>query len=222
VVDRRNQIVFRCLAFSILAGLTFLLSGCGFQAPAPRRTPAPLPPATPISTLSATLTVPAAQLARLLGNMTEYQIADLKNQPIKCGPLRCRLYLHANRTGPLSVTADNDALGIRMPFAATAALSASGFFSLLRGQAEGQGLAVAHSSVALSPDLQLHSHANGTVSLDNGHLRIGPVVTNIAQLWNDNQESLSRPLWRSLDKQVARLPLKPRVAQLWAGAFKPI
>ena len=116
---------------------------------------------------------------------------------------------------------DNDTLGIRIPFAAKAALSTSGFLSL-HGQAEGQGLATAHTGVTVSPALQLQSNADGAVTLDNGHLRIGPLVTNIAQVWNDNQESLSRPLWRSLDKQVARLPLKPRVAQLWAGAFRPI
>ena len=148
--------------------------------------------------------------------MTAYQIADLKNQPIKCGPLQCRLDLHADRTGPLSVTVDNDTLGIRMPFAAKAALSTSGFLSFLHGQAEGQGVAVAHSGVTVSPGLALHSNADGAVTLDNGHLRVGPVVTNIAQVWNDNQESLSRPLWRSLDKQIARLPLKPRVAKVWA------
>ncbi len=153
--------------------------------------------------------------------MTEYQIADVKNQPIKCGPLQCHLDLHASRTGPLAVSVENDALGIRMPFAAKAALSTSGFLSL-HGQAEGQGLAVAHTAVTVSPGLQLHANADGEVTLDNGHLRIGPLVTNIAQVWNDNQESLSRPLWRSLDKQIARLPLRPRVAQVWAEAFRPI
>ncbi|HEX4176973.1 MAG TPA: DUF4403 family protein [Rhizomicrobium sp.] len=198
-----------------------LLSGCGFEAPAPRRTPAPATPPVPVSTLSATLTVPGGQLARLLGNMTEYQIADVKNQPIKCGPLQCHLDLHAERTGQLAVTLENGTLGIRMPFTAKAALSTSGFLSL-HGQAEGQGMAVAHTAVTVSPGLSLRSNAEGTVTLDNGHLRIGPLVTNIAQVWNDNQESLSRPLWHSLDKQIARLPLKPRVAQLWADAFRPI
>jgi hypothetical protein len=207
--------------FPLLAGLAVLLAGCGFEAPAPSRTPAPATPPVPVSTLSATLTVPSAQLARMLSNMTEYQIADLKNQPIKCGPLQCHLDLHANRTGPLSVTLDNDRLGIRMPFATKAMLSTSGFLSL-HGQAEGQGLAVAQASVTVSPGLTLRSNVDGTVTLDNGHLRIGPLVTNIAQVWNDNQESLSRPLWRSLDKQIARLPLRPRVAQVWADAFKPI
>ncbi len=109
-----------------------------------------------------------------------------------------------------------------MPFAAKAALSTSGFLSFLHGQAEGQGLAVAQARVTVSPGLELHSSADGTVTLDNGHLRVGPIVTNIAQVWNDNQESLSRPLWRSLDKEIARLPLKPRIAQVWAGAFRPI
>lgn len=211
----------RKLFFPLLAGLAVLLAGCGFEAPAPSRTPAPATPPVPVSTLSATLTVPSAQLARLLSNMTEYQIADLKNQPIKCGPLQCHLDLHANRTGPLSVTLDNDRLGIRMPFATKAMLSTSGFLSL-HGQAEGQGEAVAQASVTVSPGLALRSNVDGTVTLDNGHLRIGPLVTNIAQVWNDNQESLSRPLWRSLDRQIARLPLRPRVAQVWADAFKPI
>jgi hypothetical protein len=213
--------LIRKLVFPLLAGLAVLLAGCGFEAPAPARTPAPATPPVPVSTLSATLTVPSAQLARMLSNMTEYQIADLKNQPIKCGPLQCHLDLHADRTGPLSVTLDNDRLGIRMPFATKAMLSTSGFLSL-HGQAEGQGLAVAQASVTVSPSLQLRSNADGAVTLDNGHLRIGPLVTNIAQVWNDNQESLSRPLWRSLDKQIARLPLRPRVAQIWADAFKPI
>jgi hypothetical protein len=220
-MDRPSQALIRRLWFPAFAGLSLLLSGCGFEAPAPQRTPAPATPPIPVSTLSATLTVPAAQIARLLSNMTEYQIADLKNQSIKCGPLQCHLDLHVDRTGPLSVTLDNDSLGIRMPFAAKARLSTSGFLSM-HGEGEGQGQAVAHSAVTISPGLQLHSNADGAVTLDNGHLRIGPLVTNIAQVWNDNQESLSRPLWRSLDKQIARLPLRPRVAQLWAGAFRPI
>ncbi len=220
-MERRSQILVTRLVWPVLAGVSVLLAGCVFEAPAPQRTPAPASPPVPISTLSATLTVPQGLLARLLTNMTEYQIADLRNQPVKCGLLQCHLDLHADRTGPLAVTVGNDTLGIRLPFAAKAALSTSGFLSL-HGQAEGQGLAVAHTSVTVLPGLQLHSGADGAVTLDNGHLRIGPLVTNIAQLWNDNQESISRPLWRAMDKQIARLPLKPRVARLWADAFRPI
>jgi hypothetical protein len=218
-MEQRSQAGRRVLP--LFAGLSILLAGCGFEAPAPSRTPAPATPPIPVSTLSATLTVPSAQLARLLTNMTAYQIADLKNQPIKCGPLQCHLDLHADRTGPLSVTVENDTLGIRMPFAAKATLSTSGFLSM-HGNAEGQGEAVAHTGVTVSPNLALRSSADGAVTLDNGHLRIGPLVTNIAQVWNDNQESLSRPLWRSLDKQIAHVPLRPRVEKVWADAFRPI
>jgi hypothetical protein len=220
-MDRRSQAWIGRLVFPLLASLPLILSGCGFEAPAPARTPAPPTPAVPLSTLSASLTVPASQLARLLGNMTEYSIADLKNQPIKCGPLQCHLDLHATRTGALSVSADDGALGIRMPFSVKAGLSTSGFLSM-HGEGEGQGMAVAQTGLTISPDLQLRSNASGAVTLDNGHLKIGPLVTNIAQVWNDNQESLSRPLWRSLDKQIARLPLKPRVAGFWAQAFRPL
>jgi hypothetical protein len=220
-MDRRSQALIRQLLFPLLAGASVLLSGCGFEAPAPARSPAPATPPVPVSTLSATLTVPSAQLARLLGNMTQYQIADLKNQPIKCGPLQCHLDLRATRTGALAVTLENGALSIRMPFAAKAALSTSGFLSL-HGQAEGQGQAEAQTGVTVSPGLQLQSKTDGMVTLENGHLRIGPLVTNIAQVWNDNQQSLSRPLWRSLDKQIGRVPLRPRIAQVWAEAFNPI
>jgi hypothetical protein len=218
-MDRRSQAWIGRLV--LLASLPVFLSGCGFEAPAPVRTPAPSAPAVPLSILSATLTVPATQLARLLSNMTAYQIADVKNQAIKCGPLQCHLDLHATRSGALSVSADGGALGIRMPFTVKAGLSTSGFLSM-HGEGEGQGMVVAQTGITVGPDLGLHSNASGTVTLDNGHLKIGPLTTNIAQVWNDNQETLSRPLWRSLDKQIARLPLKPRVASFWTQAFRPL
>ena len=221
-MDWRCQVLIRRVVYPLWACLALLLSGCEFEAPAPARTPAPQSPAPPISTVSATLAVPAVQLDRLLSNMTQYRIADVKGQPIKCGPLKCRLDLQANRTGPLSVTVANDAVSIRIPFAVKAALSTSGFMSFLHGQAEGQGVVLAHTAMTVSSGLQLNSNADGSVTLDNGHLRVGPIVTNISQLWNDNAESLSQPLWRSLDKQIARLPLKPRIARLWADAFRPL
>src|ERR1700744_1523043 len=77
-MEQRSQAGRRFLP--LLAGVSILLAGCGFEAPAPSRTPAPATPPIPVSTLSASLTVPSAQLARLLSNMTEYQIADLRNQ----------------------------------------------------------------------------------------------------------------------------------------------
>ena len=214
--------MFRRFLFLAVICAPFALAGCGFEAPAPRRTPPPPTPVPPLSTLSLTLAIPAAQLARILNNMTEYRIADLKDQPVNCGIGRCRLNLTASRTGPVSVASDAGALTIKVPFAMKAELATSGFLSFLHAQGSGQGLATARASLAVSPDLQLHSSTAGTIVLDDGHLRVGPVVTNIAQVWNDNQESFARPLWRALDKQIAAIPLRQRVAALWINAFTPL
>jgi hypothetical protein len=212
--------ITRSILFS--SAILLALAGCGFEAPAPKRTPPPPTPEPPLSSLSATLTVPADRLASLLNNTTEYRIAELHDQPVKCGIGRCRLNLTANRTGPGSVTADAGALNIKMPFAVKAELSTSGLFSFLHAQGDGQGTAFARSDLAISPDLRLRTSTTGSVMLESGHIRLGPVVTNIAQLWNDNQASLANPLWHSIDKRVSALPLQPRVATLWAKLFVPM
>lgn len=198
-----------------------ILAGCGIEAPRPRRTPARPAPPPPLSNLSASITIPAAQIARLLDNMTEYRIADLHDQPVKCGIGQCRLDLMATRTGSITVAAREDALEVRLPFTVKAALATSGLLRL-GAQAEGRGIANAHVSLMVEPDLQLHANTSGAVELDNGQLRIGPLVTNIAQIWNENQESFTHPLWRSLDKQIAAVPLRSRLAAFWAEAFTPI
>jgi hypothetical protein len=204
------------------SGILLALAGCGFEAPAPKRTPPPPTPEPPLSSLFATLTVPADRLASLLNNTTEYRIAELHDQPVNCGVGRCRLNLTANRTGPGSVTADAGALNIKMPFSVKAELSTSGLFSFLHAQGDGQGTAFARSALAISPDLRLRTSTTGSVMLESGHLRLGPVVTNIAKLWNDNQASLANPLWHSIDKRVSALPLQSRVAALWAKLFVPL
>jgi hypothetical protein len=205
------------------ASCAFLgLTGCGFEAPAPQRSPAPPTPEPPLSTLSATIMVPATTLAGLLNNETQYQIAELKDQPINCGVGHCRLNLTASRTGSASVMAEDGALGIKLPFTIKAGLASSGMFSFLHAQGDGQGIAVAKSSLSISPDLRLHSVTSGSLILNNGHLRLGPIVTNISQLWNDNQASLAPPLWRSVDKRVGTLPLRGRIGAFWAKVFTPL
>ncbi len=179
-------------------------------------------PAPPLSTLSASLTVPAAQLARLLDNATATRIADLHDKDIRCSIGRCRLNLTASRTGPATVSAENGQLGIRMPFTLHAEMATSGFLSFLHAQGDADGLAVARTDIAVRPDWTLGANTSGEVQLGNGHLRVGPVATNVAQLWNDNEESLSRPLWRLLDAQIARIDVKSRIAALWARTFQPI
>ena len=184
---------------------------------------APTAPSIPISTFVATLTRPAEKLTRLLDNMTEYQIADLRDQACK---LRFHampgLDLKAVRSGPAMVSADDGLLHITMPFTTHAKLASKGLLSFLNGQAEGRGMVSAHADLNISPDMQLHAKTGGTVDLDDGHLRLGPIVTNVTSLWNHNQAALSQPLWRSLDRQIGRLPLNATIAKFWTAAFKPI
>ena len=179
-------------------------------------------PAPPLSTLSANLTIPAAELARLLDNATATRIADLHDKDIRCSIGRCRLNLTASRTGPATVSAENGELGIRMPFTMHAEMATSGFLSFLHAKGDADGLAVARTDIAVRPDWALGANTTGEVQLGNGHLRVGPVEMNVAQLWNDNEESLSRPLWHLLDAQIARVDVKSRIAALWARTFQPI
>ena len=179
-------------------------------------------PAPPLSTFSASLTIPAAELARLLDKATATRIADLRDKDIRCSIGRCRLNLTASRTGAATVSAENGELGIRMPFTLHAEMATSGFLSFLHAKGDADGLAVARTDIAVRPDWTLGANTTGEVQLGNGHLRVGPVVTNVAQLWNDNEESLSRPLWHLLDAQIARIDVKSRIAALWARTFQPI
>ena len=199
-----------------------LLAACGLEAGEPVRTAAPPTPKPPLSRLAVTLDISAEQLARLFDNMTEYRIADLKDQPVNCGIGRCRLTLLATRQGEVSVRAENGALLLHMPFAVTAEMNAPGSFSFLHAKGEGEGMADARASLLLTPELALEAKTDGRVTLDSGHLRLGPIVTNIAQIWNDNQEKLAKPVWQSLGKQISALPLRARVADLWTTAFAPI
>lgn len=179
-------------------------------------------PRPPLSRLAVTLTVPAARIAALLDARTQHRIAELRDQRVKCGIGRCRLDLVATRTGPVTAAADNGVLAIGIPFAVTAQLATPGLLSFLHASGTGQGVATAQTGLTLQPGWRLASDVTGTVRLDNGHLRAGPVVTNIADVWNGNQEALSRPLWRLLDRQIARIDLKKPVATFWRRAFMPL
>jgi hypothetical protein len=206
--------------FTLIAPIVLL--GCGFKAPVPVRTPAPATPEPPISTFSAALTIPATQIAQSLNKMTQTHLVDLQDQEVKCGSSRCRLNLHATRTGPIIVSSANGFFTVQLPFAVDIDAAAPGFLSFLRAKAEGQGTANAQIRLGLDPDWRLRSDTKGEVQLDSGHVRIGPMVTNIAQLWNDNSQSLSQPLWRSIDKQIYAVNIKSRLAEFWRQAFKPL
>ena len=202
--------------------LCALLAACGFDAPPPHRTPAPAMPRPPLSRLAVTLTVPADRIAAFLDARTQRRIAALHGQKVKCGIGRCRLDLVATRTGPVTAAAEDGALAIGLPFAVEARLASPGFLSFLHATGTAEGEARAQTALTLRPDWRLASHVTGMVHLDNGHLRAGPIVTNIADVWNGNEDALSRPLWRMLDRQIARIDLKKPVAAFWRRAFTPM
>ena len=206
-----------------VAAATLLRAACGFEAPAPTRTPPPAPPPVPVSTLTATLTLPAAEAARRLNAETASRIAELRDKPVKCGIGRCRLNLEAVRTGPIAVEARHDAIEVALPFAVEAELSLPGFLKGVHAKANARGEALTATTLAIGGDWRLHPTTSGTIRLDDSHLRLGPVVTSLRDVWNDNDELLSKPLFKMLDQKIAAdVRAEPKIAQLWRQALAPI
>ena len=200
-----------------------LLCGCGFQAPPPEQTPPRATPTPPLSTMTVALSVPIADIERLVNSRTSSRIADIQDQPVKCVIGHCRLTLHAVRTGAISVRFTDRGLGLSVPFSADASLQAPGGFSFLKAKAFARGVVTATTTAELESDWQVQPHTEGSVELDNARLRIGPLVTSLTDLWNANEELLSRPFFKMLDKKIATsLRLQPKITQLWSSAFIPI
>ncbi|HEX4105428.1 MAG TPA: DUF4403 family protein [Rhizomicrobium sp.] len=200
-----------------------LLLGCGIEAPRPALTPPRDTPQPPLSTLSVTLVVPEARIADLINAESQNQIADLKDQEIKCPLGRCRLDLLAVRTGPAEISAENSRLAIKLPFRLNVGVASSGFLSSFgKAQGDAQGLAVAATPLSVGPDWKLHSQLSGRIELSNAHLRIGPLVTNVAEIWDQGGENLEKPIWHMLDAQISRIEVKPQIEALWVRAFAPI
>lgn len=211
----------RLLLFLLLL-MPLVLPGCRFEAPRPALTPPKPAPELPLSDLSVTITIPQSQIARLIDNETEYRIADLKDQDVKCPFGRCRLDLTALRTGPVAVSAENGQLALQLPFQLHAALKASGFLSFAKAEGDAQGTAMAETALSLGPDWRLRSHLGGRIALTNAHLRVGPLTTNVTEVWDQSEQSLAGPIWRALDGEISRIELKPRIEALWTSAFQPI
>jgi len=206
-----------------LAAMMLVLAGCGFKAPEPARAPPPAAPEPPLSSLAVTLTLPARDVAEKLNAATADRLAHIRGQQVKCGIGRCRLNLDAVRTEPASIRASGDALEIALPFSVNAELSLPGSFSFVHAKANAMGLAETRTTATLDPDWRIRPHTTGSVQLGDSHLRIGPAVTNIRDVWNDNDEMLSKPLFKMMDAQIARSVREgPQIARLWAKAFAPI
>jgi hypothetical protein len=203
--------------------LALALSACGFHAPAPRRTPAPPAPPLPLSSLAATLTIPASTIVRELDEKTETGIANIRDQPVDCRIAKCRLDLVATRSGPISGHAANGMLSLDVPLAATAQLSLNAGFFKTKAQAQGTGHVDAQTAIALDSDWHLQTQTHGTVKLSDARLRLGPLKLSLAEIWNRNAERLSEPLFRTLDRRIASgVKIRPQAERLWKKAQLPI
>jgi hypothetical protein len=200
------------------------LSACGFNAPAPKRTPPPPTPPIPISTISATIVVPARTIADTLNANTRLQIARLKDQPVNCGIGTCKLNLVALRAGDIAVRAEEGQLAITMPFVLQAQMALNThFFLKTKARASATGTVDARTIVVLTKNWEIEPHTFGTVKLSEGKLKLGPMKMSLADVWNHNSDHLSRTLFDTLDKHIATdIRVKHQAEQLWGRGFRPV
>lgn len=207
----------------LAALLSVSLSACGFEAPPPKRTPAPPMPAPPVSTISVSLNVPMRELVAMLNAKTEQQIAQINGQKTRCFIGKCKLDLLATRTGPITASAKNGGIAVDLPFAVQAHVNLKGGFFKTGGDANAIGEARTFSTLSLLPDWQVRTHTTGDVQLSDTHIRLGPINMSVTDLWNHNDEHLSDAIFKQLDKRLGpAIKLKPQAVKLWDRVQKPI
>lgn len=204
--------------------LLLMLCACGrFDAPPPKVTPPPEPPPPQTSTIAATLAIPMRDVLKQLDEKIKPQLAQIKGKRVKCPLGKCKLDLLATRDGPFTGSASGGAIHISLPFSVAAHLDFKSKLLKTGVDAHARGLASATSTVRLKPDWKLQSSSQGTVHLDHGDLRVGPIGFDLTDLWNQNEEHLSKPIFKALDRQlVSSLKIRPQAQRLWEKAFRPI
>jgi len=210
---------YRCLCLS----LVLAVGACGFEAPAPKRTPPPpsLPP--PISVVSATLNLPAAAIVAALNDRTHAEIANIKDEPVDCTFAKCMLDLVATRTGAITGRAADGKLSLDVPLAATAQLQLKTALFKTKANSLATGTVHAETVIALGPDWHLRTDTQGQVDLSQAQLKLGPIKMSFADIWNRNQGRLSAPLFKTLDRHVAQdIKIKPQAERLWLKMQRPI
>lgn len=202
--------------------LPVLLWGCGIEAPPPALSPPRATPEPPLSTMSLSLMIPAAEIAAFINAESQRQLANLKDQDVRCPFGHCRLDLIAFRTGPAQVSALDGQVAVRLPFRVAANLKGAGLLAFTKAEGDAEGVANAATPISLEPDWKLHSQLTGRIELSHAHLRVGPLVTNVAEIWDQGGQSLEKPIWRALDGEISKIALKQDVEALWTKAFAPI
>ncbi len=203
--------------------LALLLAGCGFQAPAPKITPPAATPPAPLSTLDAELRLPTDEIAKLLNDKTQNQIARLDNKKVRCPFGRCQLDLIATRNGPISVGVQGDRLALVLPFNINARLRFKMPLMKSAGEASGTGRVLASSTFSVAPDWQLRSKTEGTIEISRADLRIGPVRAELSDFLNDEADEIARPVFKEIDSKLPKWAnLQKRITQMWAKAAAPI
>ena len=206
-----------------ILSLALAVAACGFEAPPPKRTPPPVAPPLPVSELTATLTVPMQTIVGVLNDTTKSQLANIRDEPVNCTIAQCSLDLVATRTGPITGNAFANRLVLNVPLEATAQLEMKTSFFKTQAHTLATGAVQANTGIALGDDWHLQTDTQGTVNLSQAQLKLGPIKMSFADLWNRNQQSLSAPLFKALDKHVASgIKIKPQAERLWLKAQRPI
>lgn len=209
----------RCAVFVA----AFLLAGCGFSAPPPKRTPPPKPPVPPVSIISATFTVTMDEILALLDDKTKTEIAHAKNQKAECGIGKCKIDLVATRDGKITGHLANGKIYLALPFAVKSHLNLKGPMFKTGGDATATGLAQTETAIALGPDWKLQSETQGTIRLSNGDLKIGPLKMHVASLFNHNEDKITKPLFKEVDRRIVQaLKVKDQAKRLWLKMQRPI
>jgi uncharacterized protein DUF4403 len=207
----------------ILLVTALALSACSkFNAPEPARTPPPPTPAIPISTVTASVTIPMDGLLRTVNAKTATEIARVSNQESNCEIGKCKLDLVATRSGPITGGAENGKIALTLPFHVEADVKLKSLFKA-KAHATAEGQARAVTSLSIGGAWQLVSHTQGSVQMSQAEVKLGPIRAQLSDLWNHNDQHLSDPLFRTLDKRLPEeVKIKPAAAKLWARAFQPI
>ncbi len=180
-------------------------------------------PLPPVSTLTATLSIPASAIAAALNGKTETGIAHLRNQPVDCAIAKCLLNLDAVRNGPIAVSAKKNTLSITLPLSVGARMPVKGAFFKTTANGTAQGTAQATTTLSFGSNWRIVANTTGRIWLSQGELKLGPLKMSVAELWNRNADQLSRPLFRALDRTIAAdLKIKPEAERLWRRALRPI